>query len=56
MASNYLPKFVLNFCRSGKSGVANDLLKANFNLSVPKTLRFENAETLQFLFRGPKTR
>ena len=23
-------------------------------LSVPKTLRFENAETLRFLFRGPK--
>ena len=26
------------------------------NLSVPKTLRFENAETLRFLFRGPKNR
>ena len=25
-------------------------------LSVPKTLRFENAETLRFLFRGPKNR
>ena len=23
-------------------------------LSVPKTLRFENAETLRFLSRGPK--
>ena len=25
-------------------------------LSVPKTLRFENAETLRFLFHGPKNR
>ena len=25
-------------------------------LSVPKTLRFENAETLRFLSRGPKNR
>ena len=28
----------------------------NWTLSVPKTLRFENAETLRFLFRGPKNR
>ena len=27
-----------------------------FKLSVPKTLRFENTETLRFLFRGPKNR
>ena len=30
--------------------------QASVDLSVPKTLRFENAETLRFLFRGPKNR
>ena len=28
----------------------------SIELSVPKTLRFENTETLRFLFRGPKNR
>ena len=37
-----------------KTHVQGGPASVRLRLSVPKTLRFENAETLRFLFRGPK--